>query len=144
MGCDRIPENGLLVLPFQVEDGDEVYDVTEIGMGAFHGSFDMGVQFDQLLQHLVIPDTVKKIGASAFSGDTKLETVRLSQNLERIESNAFTGCPNLAELVLPAGITSFAPDALGTTGPVYVYGQPGSAQEAYAETVRHLVFLPAN
>ena len=104
MGCDRIPENGLLVLPFQVEDGDEVYDVTEIGMGAFHGSFDMGVQFDQLLQHLVIPDTVKKIGASAFSGDTKLETVRLSQNLERIESNAFTSCP-IKEIQFPDSVS---------------------------------------
>ena len=45
-------------------------------------------------------------------------------------------------MVLPAGITFFAPDALGTSGPVYVYGQPGGAQEEYAETVRQLVFIP--
>lgn len=39
-GCDRIPENGLLVLPFQVEADSQVYDVTEVGAGAFDGYFD--------------------------------------------------------------------------------------------------------
>ncbi|MBQ9059894.1 MAG: leucine-rich repeat domain-containing protein, partial [Firmicutes bacterium] len=93
VGVDRIPENGLLVLPFQVEGEDGIHDVTEIGPGAFHGSFDMCVQFDQLLQHLVIPDTVTRIGQSAFAGCTKLTTVKLSSNLQTIESNAFSSCP---------------------------------------------------
>ncbi len=93
------------------------------------------------LTTLTLPASLTTIEEEAFAG-VAAERIVIPSGVATIESNAFSGCPNLTELVLPAGITFFAPDALGTSGPVYVYGQPGGAQEEYAETVRHLVFIP--
>ena len=93
------------------------------------------------LTTLTLPASLTTIEEEAFAG-VAAERIVIPSGVTAIESNAFSGCPNLTELVLPAGIAFFAPDALGTSGPVYVYGQSGGAQEEYAETVRHLVFIP--
>ena len=42
-----------------------------------------------------IPDSVKKIGGSAFINCQNLERVYLSANIESIANNAFGNCPNL-------------------------------------------------
>lgn len=114
MGCDRIPEDGLLVLPFQVEADGQACDVTEIGAGAFDGYFDDQSQYAQLLQHVVIPDTVTKIGSCAFWGCSKLETVRLSDNLRSIGSNGFSGCP-IKEIAFPDSLSEIGGGAFQRT-----------------------------
>ncbi len=113
-GCDRIPENGLLVLPFQVEADGQACDVTEVGAGAFDGYFDDQSQYAQLLQHVVIPDTVTKIGSCAFWGCSKLETVRLSDNLRSIGSNGFSGCP-IKEIAFPDSLSEIGGGAFQRT-----------------------------
>ena len=92
---------------------------------------------------LTLPAGLKSIETEAFA-NVAAEKIVIPDGVETIASNAFTDCPNLVELVLPEGISSFAPDALGTTGPVYVFGQEGSCQQAYAEFVDNLVFVPTD
>ena len=61
---------------------------------------------DQNDFELVMPDTVKSIGSSAFSGCTALEKLTLSKNLESIGRSAFSNCDALEELVLPVSLKS--------------------------------------
>ncbi len=95
------------------------------------------------LMTLTLPNNLKTIEEEAFAG-VAAEKIVIPSGVTTIGSNAFTGCSNLIELVLPAGITSFAADALGTSGPVFVYGQAGSYLEDYANTINNLCFIPIN
>ena len=79
------------------------YGVTEIPEGAFKSTS---------LQTLSLPDTVVKIGASAFEGSTYIRDITFPSSLEIIDSYAFKDCPviysgmesNIKELRLPAGL----------------------------------------
>lgn len=95
------------------------------------------------LTSLSLPANLKTIEEEAFSG-VEAQRIVVPAGVTRIESNAFSACPNLIELVLPDGITSFAADALGSSGPVYVYGQAGGYLEAYAAAVENLYLIPVD
>lgn len=95
------------------------------------------------LNTLSLPSGLKSIGSEAFA-NVAAEKIVVPAGVTSIDSNAFTNCPNLVELVLPQGISSFAPDALGSTGPVYVFGQAGSYLETYAAQVNNLIFVPVD
>ena len=89
---------------------------------------------------LNLPSGLRIIEEEAFEG-IAAEKIIVPSGVTAIGSRAFNDCPNLKELVLPPGITSLAEDALGTTGPVYIYGQAGGYQEAYAQAVANLIFI---
>jgi hypothetical protein len=54
------------------------------------------------LESIEIPSSVKVIGKAVFSHTEKLSTVTLYDGLESIGENAFSACPNLCVLQLPA------------------------------------------
>ncbi|MBQ7257738.1 MAG: leucine-rich repeat protein [Abditibacteriota bacterium] len=53
---------------------------------------------------VVIPNTVKKIGMTAFMNCMELESVKLSNNLEELEPGLFSGCVKLNKIKIPDGI----------------------------------------
>ena len=55
------------------------------------------------------------IEESAFSGCTKLLTVRLSKNVISISSEVFRGCRSLANLILPANLKTLGMGSFGGT-----------------------------
>ena len=57
------------------------------------------------LNSIVIPEGVKKIGASAFYWCTNLKSVTLPSTLEFIDSDAFSLCENLSEIIIPDNLT---------------------------------------
>lgn len=69
----------------------------EVPRGLFYAPNGVG------LEEIVIPDSVKWIGYSAFYGCADLKKVTLSKNLEGIDSEAFQNCKNmkLSERDLP-------------------------------------------
>lgn len=92
--------------------------------------------FSQLMITAIsIPDSVTEIGAHAFDGCTKLESVKLPSNLETIGDYAFRGCRSLKEMQIPASVTSLGACAfaectsiealqiLGDTEPEYLYDE---------------------
>ena len=65
----------------------------------------------------VIPDHVKRIGASAFEGCTGLTAVSIPDSVTSIGVSAFRGCIGLTAVSIPDGVTSIENSAFsGCTG----------------------------
>ncbi len=90
-----------LCVPSQI-DG---YTVTEIGECAFLRAF--------YLRTVVLPDSVKVIGRSAFQ-ESGVTQIFLPAGLEEIGENAFYWCA-LEKLVVPSTVTTFGEMAIGFT-----------------------------
>lgn len=69
-----------------------------------HGDYD--------ITSVIIPDTVKEIGAYTFSGCSKLTSIDLPESLERIWDYAFAGS-GLTEIKIPAKVTYIGWFAIG-------------------------------
>lgn len=60
---------------------------------------------DSGIRQLTVPQTVTKIGYSAFSGCTQLTAITLPAGLRELGSEAFKGCTALERIVLPDSVT---------------------------------------
>lgn len=85
--------SGDLVLPETLDD----LPVVSIGLCAFMMRTD--------ITSLVCPDTLRRIGGSAFEGCMALRQVVLPDNLDVVEYHAFASCTALEEIFLPDTIT---------------------------------------
>lgn len=56
------------------------------------------------IKSVVIPGSVKKIGAEAFAGCSNLTTVTISEGVKRICEHAFKECTNLEEVKIPDSV----------------------------------------
>ena len=94
------------------------------------------------LKNIDIPDTVKRIGKKAFSGNlTFVNRFNLPEGLETIGAYAFYGTDILSPIIIPASVTNIGEKAFGYSGyignPVKeedftIYGYIGTAAETYA------------
>ena len=71
--------------------------VTEIALNAF--------AYAQDVESVIIPDSVRYIGASAFENCTSLVSVYLPEGLEYIERRAFFKCSSLTEIVIGENVS---------------------------------------
>lgn len=62
---------------------------------------------DCQITSIVIPSSITKIAAGAFSGCTKLSSITLPHNLESIGAASFAGCTALETLSIPDGVKDF-------------------------------------
>lgn len=66
-----------------------------IGCSAFYNalahdeSIEYGYKYAEILENIVIPDTVREIGKSAFAGCLSLKNITLSKDLVRVDDGAF-------------------------------------------------------
>lgn len=91
------------------------YTVGEIGTlafagGNFEGYLDYSFDNDQLTS-VVLPETVKKIGAFAFEYNTSLVSIDLPDAVEVIPSSAFERCHSLKNIDWPANLKAIGPMA---------------------------------
>ena len=56
-------------------------------------------------RNLILPETVKEIGDSAFRNYTRLQSITLPEGLTRIGKSAFWGCRNLKSITLPESLS---------------------------------------
>ena len=71
-----------------------------------------------------MPDTIKELGVSAFSGNefygsfnfSSLERIELSKNISKIENYTFYDCKNLKYVKMPDNITEIGMDAFSGCG----------------------------
>jgi hypothetical protein len=75
----------------------------------------------------IVSEGLETIGSDVFSGCTSLVSLELPQTLTRIEADAFAGCSALEEVYLPSSLSSFSgspfPDKADLT--FHVYGSEG-------------------
>ena len=63
------------------------------------------------LTSVTIPDSVTRIGYSAFRGCTGLTSVTIPDSVTSIDSYAFSGCTGLTSVTIPNGVTSIGGSA---------------------------------
>lgn len=76
--------NGILLILEKIKYNKVDYTVTGIDSYAFINNYD--------LLSVTIPNSVKSIGESSFSGCNSLSSVRIGDGVESIGSNAFSNC----------------------------------------------------
>lgn len=68
------------------------------------------------LEQIVLPDSVEKLGSSAFDYLRELQSVKLSSKLTEIPDRAFMGCEKLQTLEIPESVRSIGPQAFDHSG----------------------------
>ena len=54
------------------------------------------------LRQVILPSTLKKVGAFAFANCKKLESIKIPHGVEEIDEKAFKGCISLTEISFPS------------------------------------------
>ncbi len=95
--CDKYTVNGTDVLiPSHIVRNGVTYTVTEIRNWAFSGAGMKTVQ---------IPNSVRKIGMSAFSWLPYLKSIIIPDSVKEIDSHCFENSPELEEVYIPDSVT---------------------------------------
>ena len=98
-----IPGNdvsGELVIPSQIKEGDEVYDVVKIGEYAFYKCSG--------LTSITIPESVTTIGEYAFYYCCGLTSITIPESVSSIGSYAFYYCSDLTSITIPESVTAIS------------------------------------
>ena len=118
---------------------DRAFHMTDVTLGVKPGSTAETFAKEKGLDYFLVTDFkatmtlpagLTEIEAEAFRG-LPATGIQLPRGLVRIGSKAFTDCRKLTQVYIPPSVTDIADDAFDTPGLV-IYGQPGSAAEAYA------------
>ena len=89
---------GKVNIPSTVSYGGVEYTVTAVGS-------DSGKVFEtEGITEVVIPNTVKTIGANAFYNCTSMTSIQLPSSLKRINDAAFVGCSGLTVIDIPSNL----------------------------------------
>lgn len=83
--------------------------VTALGLDAFFP--DAKKRPEPKLREIELPESLTRIGGSAFAGNRLLEEVRVPKNVTVIDSRAFNGCVALKHVELPEGLQEIGYDA---------------------------------
>ena len=105
------------------------YGVEEIGEDAFRALAVRGA---------AIPDTVRIIGESAFSGCRKISGLTLPKGLEVIGDYAFKGCGGIGSMILPDGVKEIGKGAFLGSCPREIL-IPGSVRKIGDEAIGYLL-----
>lgn len=85
------------------------------------------------VEEVVVPDYVTQILGSSMSNCTNLNKVVIGSSVHAIDSQIFFKCKMLKKILIPPNVKTIADDALKGSGVKFIYGQPGTEAQAYAE-----------
>lgn len=97
------------------------YGVEEIDAGAFEDCDD--------IEKIILPDTLKSISSSCFSGNSALKKIDIPASVKEIGSRAFQKCMALDEIILPKGINRIREYAFSGCGKLKKIEIPQSVKE---------------
>ena len=156
-----------ITIPSEITIGGTKYDVTAVADNAFKENTDkakiekleIGENIAQIgdnafqgltgLQAITFASSAKltNIGAYAFSGNTKLEELRLPSSVKRIGTSAFQGCSSLKKVWFPANLNEIGKQAFDgcskiTHVSIDAQTRPASASELVPANSTALLFVP--
>ena len=88
------------------------------------------------LTEVVLPNTLKEIGANAFYNCDALESIELPESVTAIGSSAFSGCLSLKKIVVPDGIERIEGNMFGDCTSLTEVVLPSTLKE-----IRGMAFL---
>jgi len=94
--CGGGYEDGLLVIPETV-DNRTVVAIRDKAFEKYDSSYQL-IESKPLTK-VILPDTIKRIGQSAFRNQKDLVTINMPSSLEIIDKNAFEYCESLSSIV---------------------------------------------
>ena len=77
-----------------------------------------------------MPPSMTKIGANAFQGCDRLETLTIPENVTMIDCGAFHSCERLGSMTIPASVTKIGPYAFDNCGELTEVTMLGERPEA--------------
>ena len=101
-GCSS--EEKVVVVPKEI-NGKPVLAIGERGLGNM-----------QNCEAIVLPDSVRLLGESAFVADMKLKYIHLGTGLKKVSDDAFNGCSSLESVTFPEGTETIE-------GQIFFYGR---------------------
>lgn len=136
----RQAENPLVIVNHIVIDGqtctgDVVIPdgVTSIANYAFSSDLGLATACSTQMTSIIIPDSVTRIGSSAFAACTGLTGLCLPDSLTKIENWAFASCSNLTRITVPASVTSMGESIFRECSGLTIRGYADSTAQRYAE-----------
>ena len=99
--------NETVATKYEIPEG-----TTEIAKSAFSISSEGA---EDVLETVVIPASVKTIGAYAFYGRRKLKNVNIPDGVEKIEEKTFSGCESMEKITIPSSVKEISLDAFPVT-----------------------------
>lgn len=89
----------------------------------------------ELLESVVLSESVTKISEKAFKGQAKMTDVALNNGILSIGSEAFMGCRGLTEVCIPASVTYIGEDVFAEcSDKLVIVVEAGSYGEVWART----------
>ena len=80
---------------------------------------------------IVLPRSLTIIGEEAFMGIAAAD-IEVTENVVAIEARAFSACPNLQSITIPAKVLSIDDSAIDAGAEVTIYGAADSEAERFA------------
>ena len=107
---------GIEVNPYEIVDGVLLSSNTNLGLQTSNGTITIPDSVREIgagafsnvkgLKTVIIPGTVKRIGTNAFTNNSELEKVILEEGVEVIGAEAFKQCTGIKSIELPESLVS--------------------------------------
>ena len=85
--------------------------------------------YDDTVEEVVLPKTIREIGDDSFRFCTKLKSITLNKGLEIIGKRAFMQCCALKEIVIPASVKKIGSDCFASAAvSIKIKNNPGTVE----------------
>lgn len=111
--CDIIDDKEIVIDGYDARDQYEIVVIPPVIDGLPVVGIINAFSQEYTIKEVIIPDSVKTIGESSFSGCTSLQKVTIGKGVETIEKEAFFDCESLTEINFPEGLITIGETAFG-------------------------------
>ena len=87
------------------------HPVTKISIGFRDDEREGPFAYNDWIEEIILPNTLKEIDAFAFSYCEGIEKITIPENVKKIDIRAFSNCSNLKEIILPNSLVDIGDDA---------------------------------